>query len=77
MKINNNYGHVHISSKSQELNFSIEHQKQQLIQNGMKEKHLFVEIESKSTNIKNQSIFKKLINQKLKENDLLIVTKIN
>ena len=37
MEINNKYGYVRISSKSQESNSSIESQKQQLIQNGIEE----------------------------------------
>jgi DNA invertase Pin-like site-specific DNA recombinase len=77
MEINNKYGYVRISSKSQELNSSIEYQKQQLIQNGIEEENIFVEIGSAATEIKNRPVFKKLINQKLKENDLLMVTKID
>lgn len=77
MKINKKYGYVRISSKSQESNSSIESQKQQLIQNGIKEENIFVEIGSGTNEIKNRSVFQKLINQKLKENDLLMVTKID
>lgn len=36
MKINQKYGYVRVSSKSQELNSSLESQKHQLIQNGIK-----------------------------------------
>ena len=77
MEINNKYGYVRVSSKSQELNSSIESQKQQLIQNGIEEQNIFVEVGSGATEIKNRSVFQKLINQKLKENDLLMVTKID
>ena len=77
MEINNKYGYVRISSKSQELNSSIESQKQQLIQNGIEEENIFVEVGSGANEIKNRSVFQKLINQKLKENDLLMVTKID
>ena len=77
MKINNKYGYVRVSSKSQESNSSIESQKQQLIQNGIEEENIFVEIGSGANEIKNRSVFQKLINQKLKENDLLMVTKID
>jgi DNA invertase Pin-like site-specific DNA recombinase len=77
MKINNKYGYVRISSKSQESNSSIESQKQQLIQNGIEEENIFVEVGSAANEIKNRSVFQKLINQKLKENDLLMVTKID
>ena len=71
MEINNKYGYVVISFKSQESNLSIESQKQQLIQNGIEEENIFVEVGSAANEIKNRSVF-----QKLKENDLLMVTKI-
>jgi DNA invertase Pin-like site-specific DNA recombinase len=77
MEINNKYDYVRISSKSQESNSSIESQKQQLIQNGIEEENIFVEVGSAANEIKNRSVFQKLINQKLKENDLLMVTKID
>ena len=77
MEINNKYGYVRVSSKSQEFNSSIEFQKQQLIQNGIEEENIFVEVGSAANEIKNRSVFQKLINQKLKENDLLMVTKID
>ena len=77
MEINNKYGYVRISSKSQESNSSIESQKQQLIQNGIEEENIFVEVGSAANEIKNRSVFQKLINQKLKDNDLLMVTKID
>lgn len=77
MEINNKYGYVRISSKSQESNSSIESQKQQLIQNGIEEQNIFVEVGSGANEIKNRPVFQKLINQKLKENDLLMVTKID
>jgi len=77
MEINNKYGYVRISSKSQESNSFIESQKQQLIQNGIEEENIFVEVWSGANEIKNRSVFQKLINQKLKENDLLMVTKID
>ena len=77
MEINNKYGYVRISSKSQESNSSIESQKQQLIQNRIEQENIFLEIGSGAYEIKNRSIFQKLINQKLKENDLLMVTKID
>ena len=46
MKINRKYGYVRVSSKSQEFNSSIESQKQQLIQNGIEEQNILVEIGS-------------------------------
>ena len=77
MEIKNKYGYVRVSSKTQESNSSIESQKQQLIQNGIEEENIFVEIGSGANEIKNRSVFQELINQKLKENDLLMVTKID
>ncbi len=77
MEIKNKYGYVRVSSKTQESNSSIESQKQQLIQNGIEEENIFVEVGSGANEIKNRSVFQKLINQKLKENDLLMVTKID
>ena len=77
MEINNKYGYVRISSKSQESNSSIESQKQQLIQNGIEEQNIFVEVGSGANEIKNRPVFQKLIDQELKENDLLLVTKID
>ena len=77
MEIKNKYGYVRVSSKTQESNSSIESQKQQLIQNGIEEENIFVEIGSGANEIKNRSVFQKLINQKLKEKDLLMVTKID
>ena len=77
MEINNKYGYVRVSSKAQESNSSIESQKQQLIQHGIEEENIFVEIGSGANEIKNRPVFQKLINQKLKENDLLMVTKID
>jgi|TARA_B110000261_G_scaffold54893_1_gene64694 DNA invertase Pin-like site-specific DNA recombinase len=77
MEIKNKYGYVRVSSKTQESNSSIESQKQQLIQNGIEEENIFVEIGSAANEIKNRSVFQKLITQKLKENDLLMVTKID
>ena len=48
-----------------------------MIQNGIEEQNIFVEVGSGANEIKNRPVFQKLINQKLKENDLLMVTKID
>ena len=77
MEINNKYGYVRVSSKIQKSNFFIESQKQQLIQNRIEKKNIFVGVGSGANKIKNRSVFQKLINQKLKKNDLLMVTKID
>jgi DNA invertase Pin-like site-specific DNA recombinase len=77
MKINQKYGYVRVSSKSQEFNSSIESQKQLLIQNGIEEQNILVEIGSAANEIKNRPLFQKLMNEKLQENDLVMVTKID
>lgn len=48
-----------------------------MIQNGIEEKNIFIEIESDIKEIRNLFNFQKLINQKLKKNDLLMVNAIN
>lgn len=77
MKIGKKYGYVRVSSKSQEFNSSTESQKQLLIQNGIEEQNIVVEIGSAANEIKNRPVFQKLMTEKLKENDLLMVTKID
>jgi DNA invertase Pin-like site-specific DNA recombinase len=77
MKIGKKYGYVRVSSKSQEFNSSIESQKQLLIQNGIEEQNIFVEVGSAANEIKNRPVFQKLLNETLKENDLFMVTKID
>ena len=77
MKINKKYGYVRVSSKTQESNSSIESQKHQLIQNGIEEENIFVEVGSGTNEIKNRPVFQKLIGEELKPNDLLMVTKID
>ena len=61
MEIKNKYGYVRVSFKTQESNSSIESesQKQQLIQNGIKEENIFVEIGSGTGEIKNRSVLLK------------------
>ena len=77
MKINQKYGYARVSSKSQENNSSLEAQKQLLIQNGIEEQNILVEVGSAANEIKNRPIFQKLMKEKLKPNDLLMVTKID
>ena len=71
------YGYTRVSSKSQENNSSLEGQKQQLIENGILEKNICVEVGSAANEIKNRPIFQTLINQKLQEGDVLMVTRID
>jgi DNA invertase Pin-like site-specific DNA recombinase len=77
MKIGTKYGYVRVSLKSQEFNSSIESQKQLLIQNGIEEQNISVEVRSAANEIKNRPVFQKLLKEKLEENDLLMVTKID
>lgn len=77
MEINKKYGYVRVSSKSQESNSSIESQKEQLIQNGIRAKDIRVEVGSGANEIKNRPVFQKLMKDELKPNDLLMVTKID
>jgi DNA invertase Pin-like site-specific DNA recombinase len=71
------YGYGRVSSKSQEDNSSLESQKQEFIQQGVPEKNIRIEIGSAADPIKERPVFQTLIDQELKENDLLFVTKID
>ena len=71
------YGYARVSSKSQEDNFSLKGQKEQLIESGILEENILVEVGSAANEIKNRPIFQILINQKLQEGDVLMVTKID
>lgn len=79
--MNKKYGYVRVSSKSQEENSSLESQKKQLTQEGVEAENIRIEIGSAANEIKNRPVFQKLIqkliNEELKGNDLLMVTKID
>ena len=77
MQINKKYGYIRVSSKSQESNSSIESQKEQLTQKGIEAENIRIEVGSAANEIKNRPVFQKLINEELKRNDLLMVTKID
>ena len=77
MQINKKYGYVRVSSKSQESNSSIKSQKDQLIQNGIEAENSRIEVGSGANEIKNRPVFQKLMEEELKPNDLLMVTKID
>ena len=77
MQINKKYGYIRVSSKSQESNSSINYQKEQLIQNGIQPENIRTEVGSATNEIKNRLVFQKLIQEELKSNDLLMVTKID
>ena len=77
MQIKKKYGYIRVSSKSQESNSSIKSQKEQLIQNGIQPENIRIEVGSASNEIKSRLVFQKLIQEELKSNDLLMVTKID
>jgi DNA invertase Pin-like site-specific DNA recombinase len=71
------YGYARVSSKSQEDNSSLEVQKEEFIQQGVPKKNIRFEVGSAADPLKERPVFQKLIDQELKENDLLLVTKID
>ena len=71
------YGYARVSSKSQEDNSSLKGQKEELIENGILEENILVEVGSAANEIKNRPVFQILINEKLEEGDVLMVTKID
>jgi len=71
------YSYARVSSKSQEDNSSLESQKQEFIRLGIPEKNIRVEVGSAADSIQERPIFYHLIDHELKENDLLLVTKID
>ena len=74
---NNRYIYVKVSSKKQAENFSLEAQKTELIDLGVPEENIYFEVGSATDVIQNRSIFFKLVDQILKEGDLLAVTKLD
>ena len=79
-RINQNskkYGYARVSSKSQEANSSLESQKQELVQNGILESNITIEVGSAANEIKNRPGFQNLIQNVLKKGDTLVVTKID
>nr|QYB19075.1 putative serine recombinase [Climaconeis cf. scalaris] len=71
------HGYARVSSKSQEDNSSLEVQKKEFIQQGVPKKNIRFEVGSAANSLKERPVFQKLIDQELKKNDLLIVTKID
>jgi DNA invertase Pin-like site-specific DNA recombinase len=74
---NRRFGYTKVSSQTQKDNSSLEAQKQKFIQKGVPEKSIRVEIGSAADKIEDRPVFYHLIDHKLKENDLLLVTKID
>lgn len=75
--INQKYGYIRVSSKSQESNSSIESQTKKLIAQGIPKNNLRVEVASAASETHNRPVLQKLIEQELQENDLLMVTKLD
>ena len=71
------YGYIRVSSQSQEENSSLESQKEELMKFGVPEKNIRLEVGSATDKIEERPIFQHLIDDELKENDLLVVTKID
>lgn len=71
------YGYARVSSKSQEENSSLESQKKAFLDRGVPEKNIRIEIGSAADTIVERPIFYHLIDEELKEKDLLLVTKID
>ena len=71
------YAYARVSSKSQEDNSSLEFQKQEFLRLGVPKKNIRVEVGSAADSIHERPIFYHLIENELKENDLLVVTKID
>jgi DNA invertase Pin-like site-specific DNA recombinase len=71
------YGYARVSSKSQEENSSLEFQKQEFLKLDVPEKNIRIEVASAADKISERPIFYNLIDHELKENDLLVVTKID
>jgi DNA invertase Pin-like site-specific DNA recombinase len=76
-KVNKKFGYIRVSSKSQETNFSLASQKQELLEKGIEEGNIRVEIGSAASSIRDRPVLNRLITQELQPNDLLMVTKID
>lgn len=71
------YAYARVSSKSQEDNSSLEAQKEEFLRLGVPVKNIRVEVGSAADKIQDRPVFYNLIDYELKENDLLLVTKID
>ena len=71
------YDYTRVSSKFQEDNSSLETQKRGFIQQRVPKKNIQFKVEFAADHFKRRLVFQRLIDQELKENDLLLVTKIN
>ena len=74
---NRRFAYARVSSQTQENNSSLKVQKQKFLKLGVSEKNIHLEIASAAHKIEDRPIFYYLIDHELKENDLLLVTKID
>ena len=74
---NRRYAYARVSSKSQEDNSSLEAQKDEFLKLGVPVKNIRVEVGSAADKIQDRPVFYNFIDDELKENDLLLVTKID
>ena len=74
---NRRYAYARVSSKSQEDNSSLEAQKDEFLKLGVPVKNIQIEVGSAADKIQDRPVFYNLIDDELKENDLLVVTKID
>ena len=71
------YAYERVSYKSKEENSSLEYKKQEFLKLGVPQKNIRIEVGSAADTISERPIFYNLIDHELKENDLLLVTKID
>jgi DNA invertase Pin-like site-specific DNA recombinase len=76
-KIINKFGYIRVSSKSQESNSSLESQKEELLQRGIDEANIRIEVGSATSLLQDRPVLHRLITEELQTNDLLMVTKID
>ena len=74
---NRRYAYARVSSKSQEDNSSLGAQKDEFLRLGVPVKNIRIEVGSAADKIEDRTVFYHLIDDELKENDLLLVTKID
>ena len=74
---NKKYGYARVSSQSQQTNSSLEYQKQELVRKGTLESNFIIKVRSAANEIKNRLNFQNLIQNVLKEDDTLVMTKID
>ena len=71
------YAYARVSSNSQQENSSLEAQKEEFLRLGVPIKNIRIEVGSAADKIRDRPIFYHLIDNELKKNDLLLVTKID